>query len=335
MQKPIESHKYNFKTKASTVIKNVDLTGKTAIVTGGYSGVGAEIVKNLSKAGAKIIVPARRVETAQKTLSNLTNVHVLEMDLMNFDSIHKFAQNVKFDKLDLLINSAGIMYVPLKRDSRGIESHFATNHLGHFQLTMELLPLLKKSGNARVITLSSRAQQSTPLLDDWNFENERSYTPQIGYQQSKTANVLFSVKLDQLGKNDGIRAFAIHPGMIPTTNIGRETFNIKPWQRNLAEKLQLIHISDFFSGLKVGFDRSKYRYLKTINQGAATAVWAATSHDLDNLGGLYLEDVNIGRLMSDDEPDNFAGGVRKHSVDLTAADRLWKISSDLTGLDYK
>jgi NAD(P)-dependent dehydrogenase (short-subunit alcohol dehydrogenase family) len=226
------------------------------------------------------------------------------------------------------------MYVPLTRDSRGIERHFATNHLGHFQLTMELLPALKKSGNARVITISSRAQQSTPLLDDWNFTDERHYTPQIGYQQSKTANVLFTVKLDELCKTAGIRAFAVHPGMIPMTNIGREQFHVAPLVRTLVDKLGLIHFPVFFQALKNGFDRSRYRYFKTIAQGAATICWAGTSPDLSGLGGFYLEDCNIARLMQAEEPDNFAGGVRPHSIDSAAAERLWQISVENTGQDY-
>ncbi|QDK70997.1 SDR family NAD(P)-dependent oxidoreductase [Lactococcus protaetiae] len=335
-QIPFDNYKFNFKTTAKKVMKDIDLTGKIALVTGGYSGVGLETVKQFVSAGAQVIVPARRLDVAQTALTGLSNLTVLPMNLQNPVSIHDFADSVKskFDKIDILVNSAGIMYVPLQRDERGIESHFATNHLGHFQLTMELLPLLKAAGNARVITVSSRAQQSTGLLADWNFTDESTYSPQIGYQQSKTANVLFSVKLDALGQKDGIRAFAVHPGMVLMTNIGREQFHVAPWQRTIADKFGFIHIPVFFQGLKAGFDRSKYRYFKTTRQGAATQVWAAVSPDLTDKGGLYCEDVNIARLMADSEADNFGGGVRQHSIDLKAADRLWEISVSSTGLDY-
>lgn len=145
---------------------------------------------------------------------------------------------------------------------------------------------------------------------------------------------MFSVKLDELGQKDGIRAFAIHPGMIPLTNIGREQFHVAPWQQTIVDKLGFIHVPVFFQGLKAGFDRSKYRYFKTISQGAATQVWAAVSPDLADIGGLYCEDVNIARLMADSEADNFGGGVRQHSIDPKAADRLWEISVSTTGLDY-
>ena len=336
-QKPLEHYPFNFKTRASQVMKSIHLTGKTVIVTGGYSGIGLKMVGLLAQAGALVIVPARRPEIAKKALKNKSHVEISELDLIDPESIHNFA--VAFlahhDKLDLLINCAGIMYVPLSRDARGIERHFATNHLGHFQLTLELLPALKKAKNARVITLSSRAQQTTPLLADWNFSESRTYTPQIGYQQSKTANVLFSRQLDLLGKSDGIRAFSVHPGMIPTTNIGREQFHIAPFVRKITESLQLIRLSDWYRGVKVGFNRSHYRYLKTIAQGAATPLWAATSPDLDNLGGLYLEDCNIARVMTDTEPDNFAGGVRLHSLSKSDAERLWEISVAKTGIDYQ
>ena len=227
------------------------------------------------------------------------------------------------------------MYLPLKRDSRGIEYHFATNHLGHYQLTLELLPALKNAKISRVINLSSRAQQMTPLLEDWNFEKIENYNPLIGYQQSKTANVLFSIKLDELGKKYGIRSFAVHPGMIPMTNIGRQNSPITPWLRYLADYFKLIHIPVFFNALKSGFDRSKYRYLKTIAQGAATPLWASTSPDLEGKGGLYCEDLNIARLMTSEEANNFSGGLRPHAIDHNDADRLWQISKNITGLDFE
>ncbi|MFC4651796.1 SDR family NAD(P)-dependent oxidoreductase [Lactococcus nasutitermitis] len=335
-QKAIENYHYNFKTSVKKIIKNRDLTGKIVVVTGGYSGIGLATVQALACAGARVVVPARRIDVAQKALAGLVNVKIFQMDLMAPASISRFAKDFlkEHERLDILINAAGIMYVPLRRDKRGIESHFATNHLGHFQLTLALLPALKKSGNARVINLSSRAQQSSSLLDDWNFTDTHHYTPQLGYQQSKTANVLFSVALDARGKNAGIRSFAVHPGMIPTTNIGREHFQFRPWQREIAEKLLLVRVSDFFKALRVGFDRSKYRYFKTIQQGAASVVWAATSPDLADKGGLYLEDCNIARLMTENEADNFSGGVRPHSIDPRAAERLWQISVEQTGSDF-
>ena len=336
-QEPIANYKFNYKTTANKVMKNINLSGKTIIITGGYSGIGLEMTKQLSRAGVKIIIPARRMEVAKKNLSKIKNIDILPLDLTNPESIHQFAESFlqNNSKLDILINSSGLMYLPLKRDSRGIEYHFATNHLGHYQLTMELLPALKNAKNSRVINLSSRAQQMTPLLEDWNFEKIENYNPQIGYQQSKTANVLFSIKLDELGKKYGIRSFAVHPGMIPMTNIGRQNSPITPWLRYLADYFKLIHIPVFFNALKSGFDRSKYRYLKTIAQGAATPLWASTSPDLEGKGGLYCEDLNISRLMTSEEANNFSGGLRPHAIDHNDADRLWQISKNITGLDFE
>ncbi|AUS70633.1 SDR family NAD(P)-dependent oxidoreductase [Lactococcus lactis] len=307
-QEPIANYKFNYKTTANKVMKNINLSGKTIIITGGYSGIGLEMTKQLSRAGAKIIIPARRMEVAKKNLSKIKNIDILPLDLTTPESIHQFAESFlqNNSKLDILINSAGLMYLPLKN-----------------------------AKNSRVINLSSRAQQMTPLLEDWNFEKIENYNPQIGYQQSKTANVLFSIKLDELGKKYGIRSFAVHPGMIPMTNIGRQNSPITPWLRYLADYFKLIHIPVFFNALKSGFDRSKYRYLKTIAQGAATPLWASTSPDLEGKGGLYCEDLNIARLMTSEEVNNFSGGLRPHAIDHNDADRLWQISKNITGLDFE
>jgi NAD(P)-dependent dehydrogenase (short-subunit alcohol dehydrogenase family) len=123
--------------------------------------------------------------------------------------------------LHILINSAGIMAAPLKRDNRGYESQFATNHLGHFHLTARLWPALKSAGEARVVSVSSRAQRLGGVnFEDPNFERTE-YNEWKACAQSKTANVLFAVELDRLGKNFGVRVFAIHPGLIPSINLGR------------------------------------------------------------------------------------------------------------------
>jgi NAD(P)-dependent dehydrogenase (short-subunit alcohol dehydrogenase family) len=182
-------------TTASEVLNNKDLTGTTAIVTGGHSGLGLETTRALARAGAKVVVPARVPERARDALAGLAGVTVDKLDLTNPRSIDAFAARflARSESLKMLINSAGIMAAPMARDSRGIESQFSTNHLGHFQLTLRLWPALRRSQAARVISVSSRGHQIAGLdLADINFER-RPYDKWVAYGQSKTANVLFAV----------------------------------------------------------------------------------------------------------------------------------------------
>lgn len=139
LQKPIHSG-FNAQSTAEEVISGINLSGKTAIVTGGYAGIGLETVKALTEAGAHVIVPARDLEKAGKNLSGLNNIEIEKLDLMDPQSIRNFADTFSRSgrTLDLLINNAGIMWVPLRRDSRGIESQLATNYLGQFHLTAAL-----------------------------------------------------------------------------------------------------------------------------------------------------------------------------------------------------
>jgi len=156
LQKPTGSG-FNAKSTTTEVIRGIDLTGKTAIVTGGNTGIGLETVKALSNAGAMVIVPARDIEKAKRNLSGIANATIEKMDLMDPASIDSFAQKFVASgrPLHLIINNAGIMWVPLRRDHRGYESQLATNYLAPFQLTARLWPALKKAAGARVVNVSS------------------------------------------------------------------------------------------------------------------------------------------------------------------------------------
>src|ERR1044072_1279712 len=222
LQKPLASG-FNARSTVNDVIKGVDLSGKTAIITGGYAGIGLETTKAFSAAGATVIVPARDTEKAKKNLTGILNVELLPMDLMHPASIDAFAEKFLASNrpLHLLINNAGIMWVPLRRDQRGYESQLATNHLGHFQLTARLWPALKKANGARVVNVSSFGHQMAPFtFEAPNFEH-RGYETLQGYGQSKTANNLFTVELDNRGKQFGVRAYALHPGSVNGTDLGR------------------------------------------------------------------------------------------------------------------
>lgn len=315
-------------TAASTaddVIEGIDLRGKVAIVTGGYSGLGKETVRALRSAGADVLVPARDVARASAELADLDRVAVDELDLLDPASIDAFADRFLATgrPLHILVNSAGIMANPLTRDARGYESQFATNHLGHFQLTRRLLPALRRADGARVVAVSSRGHRYSAVdFGDPNFEH-REYTPWSAYGQSKTANVLFAVELDERERANGIRAFAVHPGSIMDTNLSR--FTDRESLRNggfLDENDQPV------------IDPA--RGLKTPEQGAATQVWCAVSPQLDGFGGVYCEDVDIAPLRSSKEPDvgvvtvvRGTYGVLPYAVDRDNARRLWKLSEEL------
>ncbi len=298
-------------TTADEVLSGLDLTGKLALVTGGYSGLGLETTRALAKAGAHVVVPARRPEAAQEALAGISAVEVGELDLADLASVRSFADGFLASgrTIDLQINNAGIMACPETRVGPGWEAQFATNHLGHFALTNLLWPALA-DGGARVVSVSSSGHRGSDIRwDDPQFE--QGYDKWAAYGQAKTANILFAVQLDALGKDSGVRAFALHPGGILT-----------PLQRHLThdEMVGFGWIDEEGNSLHPTF--------KTPEQGAATQVWAATSPQLDGLGGVFCEDCEITEISADDAP-----GVRPYAVDPASAERLWTLSADLTGVN--
>src|SRR5262249_9095554 len=212
-QAPIHSG-FGPNTTAREVLRGHDLRGKTALVTGGYSGIGLETNRALVESGGPVIVPARTPEKARASMSGMPRAEPDEMDLLYPAAVDACAQRVLHSgrALHMLINNAGIMAAPLVRDARGYESQCATNHLGHFQLTLRLWPALQRAGRAggaRVVSLSSSGMRFGAIdFDDPNYQR-RPYERWNAYGQSKTANALFAVALDKRGHGDGIRAFAV------------------------------------------------------------------------------------------------------------------------------
>jgi NAD(P)-dependent dehydrogenase (short-subunit alcohol dehydrogenase family) len=311
-QKPLISG-FGPKTTAEQALAGRDLQGKVAIVTGGHAGLGLETTRVLSKAGAAVVIGSRDPQKAQMAVAKMKNVAVSQLDLASPSSIDRFANEFLNSNraLDLLINNAGIMATPLMRDDRGYEMQFATNHLGHFQLTVRLWEALKKSGNARVVALSSFGHSRSGVnFSDPNF-NQRPYEKWEAYGQSKSANSLFAVELDKRGQGHGIRAFAVHPGGILTdlarylTDEDFKTFGV--YREN---------------GVLKGPD-----WLKNIEQGAATTVWCAVSPQLNNKGGVYCEDCDIAPILPADS--NLRSGVRPWAVDKAAAESLGVLSEEL------
>jgi len=301
---------FGAQSTAAEVADGIDLSGKLAVITGGYSGVGIETTRALVSAGASVVVPARRPDHARAELEGVENVEVGELQLDDQDSVRAFAE--RFDRpIDLLINNAGVMASPLFRVGPGWEGQFATNHLGHFTLTNLLWPQLNEG--ARVVELTSAAHRITGIRwDDMQFDRD-PYDKWQAYGQSKTANSLFALQLDQLGQDQGIRAFAVHPGGIMT-----------PLQRHLSrEEMQASGWIDEDGKVLVEF--------KTPEQGAATTVWAATSPQLEGMGGVYCADCDIADVVESIQPGG--GGVMAHAVDPDQAARLWEVSANLTGVD--
>lgn len=226
----------------------------------------------------------------------------------------------------MLINNAGIMWVPLRRDIRGYESQLVTNYLGQFQLTARLWPALKKANGARVINVSSFGHQMAPFnFEDPNF-NHREYQTLAGYGQSKTAANLFAVELDHRGQQFNIRAYSLHPGSVIGTDLGRE----EP-----IELFKQLGTHDANGDLKPEVAAT----LKTIPQGAATTIWCATSPSLNNIGGVYCENADIAELDNGninhqyDKPETLRG-VQPYSVDQDNALRLWNLSETLLGFKF-
>ncbi|WP_067693194.1 oxidoreductase [Nocardia jejuensis] len=295
------------------VLAGIDLTGKNILITGGYSGLGKEATVALARAGARVIVPARRPDVARDALGGVARAEVGELDLADLGSIRIFSERLleTGTTLDIIINNAGVMAYPHRNVSSGWEAHLAINHLGHFALINRLRPALAHTG-ARVVSVASSGHFLSDIRwDDPHFAH--GYDHWLAYGQSKTANSLFAIHLDALGGGLGVRAFAVHPGSILT-----------PLQRNISPSEHRAQ----------GWITAEGRHaegFKTPVQGAATGVWAATSPRLDGYGGVYCQDCDIASPATTD--DLLIGGVKPWAVDPESAARLWNLSADLTGLD--
>jgi NAD(P)-dependent dehydrogenase (short-subunit alcohol dehydrogenase family) len=325
-QAPIPSG-FGFETTATEALAGRNLKGKIAIVTGGYSGIGTETTRVLANAGATVIVPVRTPEKAKETMKSIPNVELEPMDLGDPKSVDAFAKKFVDSgrPLHMLVNSAGIMAAPLTRDARGYESQFAVNHLGHFQLAARLWPALKKAKGARVVSVSSRGHQRTGVdFEDPNFDRH-PYEKWAAYGQAKSANVLFAVALDKRGASHHVRAFGVHPGGILT-----DLMRYLP-PEDIAEMGINRETNSFTRPSALGSAPVTIK-LKTVEQGAATQVWCATSAQLDGMGGVYCEDVDISTPIAADSSS--ATGVKPWAINPEFAERLWTLSEKLTGVTF-
>lgn len=292
------------------------LDGRTALVTGGTSGLGLETTRSLAAAGARVFVLARSADTAPRALHGIEGAIVVDgFDLADLGSVARVAEEItrRAHRIDVLVAAAGVMATPRRPVGPGWDYQLSVNHFGHFALVTRLFPLLARAG-ARVVVYSSAGHHVSGVRwRDPHFLG--GYDKWAAYGQSKTANALFAVHLDRLGRHRGVRAFALHPGKI-ITGLQRDL--------PLAEQVDLGWVDA--DGRVVGRD------FKTPTQGAATGLWAVTSPLLDGRGGLYLEDCDVARISAptgtvDD------GGVKPYAVDEADAERLWLLTAAITATD--
>lgn len=305
----------------SDVLEGVSLAGKVALVTGASGGLGAETARALAEKGAGVTIACRDLEKGEGVAKSIrettgnSEVDVISLELSQPASVRACAEGwlADHDTLHLLINNAGVMACPLGRTAEGWELQFATNHLGHFELTGQLMPALRKGAPARIVNLSSAGHRFSPVLfDDPHFER-REYDKWESYGQAKTANILFSCGLEKRFAADGIHAYAVHPGGIMT---------------ELGRHLQESDIAELMSRRPGG----KPIQWKSVESGAATSCWAATAKQLEGRGGLYLEDCHEGLLRTSEDQED---GYESYSTDPDAADRLWALSEQTLGYEFR
>ncbi|MEV6795625.1 SDR family NAD(P)-dependent oxidoreductase [Streptomyces sp. NPDC051320] len=326
-QRPLGSG-FTAASTAREVLAGIDVSGKNVVVTGGHVGLGLEATRALAEAGASVTVGSRHPDRAASALAGIDGVEIGQLDLLDPASVNAFAGRYLDSSrpLHLLLNNAGIMApAELLLDARGYEAQFATNHLGHFQLTLGVLPALRAAHGARVVNTTSGATRISDIRwDDPHFAT--GYDGHLAYAQSKTANVLFAVELDRRWAPDGIRGYAAHPGIIVGTKLGGSM---------PADRVQAMHVAMGLvdeSGRPI-IDPESGK--KTPQQGAATIVFGATSPLLADIGGVYLRDNDISPL--DGAADPTAQGadmirsqnVVPHSIDPGSARRLWEMSEQL------
>jgi len=315
---PLITSPFGHDSDALDVVAGLDLSERTVLVTGAGSGIGTETARALASVGALVVMPVRDRARGEAAAASIRATHPTarleldEVDLGDLVSVRDFAARfcASHDRLDILINNAGVMATPLGHTVQGFETQFGTNHLGHLALFLGVRPTLEAAGAARVVALSSIGHRRSDVdLEDPNFE-QREYDKWIAYGQSKTACSLFAVGVTSRYAGEGILANAVHPGGIMT---GLQKHMPVEEQRAMG------WIDD------QGTPNPRF---KTPSQGASTSVWAAVGPELDGVGSLYLEDCAEAAVWNAEVP--FAGRM-DYAVDPAHAEALWELSLELIG----
>jgi NAD(P)-dependent dehydrogenase (short-subunit alcohol dehydrogenase family) len=298
---------------AREVVEGVDLSGKTCVITGASAGLGKESARAIASTGAHVVLAARNADALAEADASLhaevpdANTSTVGLDLTSLECIRNAAEAIQeiAPAIHVLMNNAGVMFTPFGRTSDGFETQFGTNHLGHFELTRLLTPQLIAAEGARIVILSSDGHRMSDVdLDDPNWER-RDYDKFAAYGASKTANVLHMVELDRRLRNDGVRAYSVHPGVVATSlarHMSRDDF---------------ITLTRFEPSHPLQQRVDVRRDFTMPEQGAATQVWAAVSPTLADVGSVYLSDCEI----RDD--------VAPYAIDRDHALALWEISERL------
>jgi len=311
---------FGAETSAEEAAGDIDLSGKTIVLTGGSAGLGVEVARVLASRGARIVSVVRdeakgraAAETIRESVAD-AEIELAVLDLSDLDSVRKGADDIasRFPRIDRLINNAGVMACPLGRTREGLDTQLGTNHLGHFVLTARLMENILAGAPARIVNLSSGGHRMSPIRFDDPFFEKEEYSKFVAYGQAKTANVLFSVALDSRFKARGVRSVAVHPGAIHT-ELGRHM------------------TGDDFKSLMKGRPQTEPMKFKQLAQGAATTVWAATTSEFDDKGGVYCEDCGIASVI--DTP-GVSEGVMSWAVDPEAAEKLWTLSEQWSGQKF-
>jgi NAD(P)-dependent dehydrogenase (short-subunit alcohol dehydrogenase family) len=330
MTKVLEATSFGVTSTTDDVLSGVNLKGKRILVTGVSAGIGMETARCLAARGAQVVGAARDLNRAMAATEQLRkdaaanggSFELVELDLANLKSVRACADRVlaKGDPLDVVIANAGVMATPFGRTADGFETQFGTNHVGHFVLVNRIAALIRTGG--RLINVSSAGHRRSNVdLEDPNFERT-PYDPLVAYGRSKTANILFAVAFDQRHRERGVRAAAVHPGIIKT----ELTRHVSPsWLQTRVDEINQ----------QLAVAGKPPLQWKSIPQGAATSVWAGVVATADEIGGRYCEDCHVGSIVPSEVPISAASdGVLGYAVDAETAKALWKKSEELVGESF-
>ncbi|HIF92751.1 MAG TPA: SDR family NAD(P)-dependent oxidoreductase [Myxococcales bacterium] len=315
-------------TTTDEVLDGLDLSGRRIVITGTSSGLGLETARAMASKGGAITMLARSVEKNEAAASRVreqvpgVDLETREIDLTSFESVRACAEGIleAHDKIDILINNAGVMVCPYSTNADGFENQLVSNHLGHFLLSVLLTPALIRGAPARVVELSSGAHGMSDFdFDDPNFAH-REYNPWVAYGQSKTANALFALEYNRRLSDRGVSAYSVHPGVI-MTELGRHMT-----EETMQQMFDHVRAAAEASGESLPDAPPAIAY-KTVEAGAATQCWAATASELDGQGGKYLADCQVAIVGG----DTSERGVMPYARDPEAARKLWTLSENWVG----
>jgi len=312
------------------VLSGIDLHGKRILVTGVSAGIGVETARALASHGAHVTGAARDLEKAEAATAQVRKdaaanggrFDLVALDLASLKSVRACADELlaRGEAFDVVIANAGVMATPFGHTLDGFETQFGTNHLGHFVLINRVAPLIRAGG--RLINLASAGHRFSNVdLNDPNFERT-AYEPFVAYGRSKTANILFAVAFDRRHRGRGVRAAAVHPGVIHT---------------ELARHMDPSRIEGMIKQMddQLAAEGKRPFAWKTIPQGAATSVWAGVVAPAEEIGGRYCENCHVGEIVP--EAVTISGvseGVRGYALDLQMAEALWKKSEEMVGESF-